>query len=124
MIKTRISDLYKMHINIGQCMNTKHFYNCDWSCKVIYFTANSRLLQYISFLISVEIIASLGNFGISIGFPGGFLCERFGARVTALVGLVVSVAGFLLLWSTTLMKEYYQEHAFLQYVYFFIAGNV
>lgn len=70
----------------------------------------------------VEVIASLGNFGISIGFPAGFICERFGPRVTSICGLIISVAGFLLLWSTTLMKPYYVKHVVLQYVYFFIAG--
>jgi len=68
--------------------------------------------------------ASMGNFGISLGFPAGFLCERFGARVTSIVATVVSTVGFILLWSTTESKEFYHGHAWLQYIYFFVAGEV
>ena len=74
-------------------------------------------------VLLVEVIASLGNFGISVGFPGGFIKERFGARVAAACGLILSVTGFLLLWSTCLMKDFYQDHVFLQYIYYFIAGK-
>lgn len=66
----------------------------------------------------------MGNFGISLGFPAGFLSERFGARVTAVVAAVVSTLGFLLLWSTTLSKDFYHDHAWLQYIYFFVAGTM
>ena len=75
------------------------------------------------FFFLVEVIASLGNFGISVGFPGGYIKERFGARVAAFCGLILSVTGFLLLWSTTLMKDFYREHVILQYIYYFIAGK-
>ena len=92
------------------------------SSATVLLSALGLKINFLSLTVSVEVIASLGNFGISIGFPGGLLCERFGARVTALCGFFISVAGFLLLWSTTLMKEYYEEHVILQYVYYFIAG--
>ncbi|XP_045162684.2 uncharacterized protein LOC123527366 [Mercenaria mercenaria] len=70
----------------------------------------------------IEMFASMGNFGIAMGFPAGFLSEKFGARITSLVATIVSVLGFLLLWSTTLSKDFYHEHAWLQYIYFFVAG--
>ena len=74
-------------------------------------------------LLPVEVIASLGNFGIDTAFIAGVLCEKVGARVTVLCGLLLSVAGSLLLWSTTLMTEFYQSHVFLQYIYFFMGGR-
>lgn len=70
----------------------------------------------------IEMFASMGNFGISMGFPAGILSERFGARVTSVVATIVSTLGFLLLWSTTLSKDFYHDHAWLQYIYFFVAG--
>ncbi|XP_060579682.1 uncharacterized protein LOC132736522 [Ruditapes philippinarum] len=66
--------------------------------------------------------ASMGNFGISLGFPAGLLTERFSVRWTSFVATIVSTSGFLLLWSTTLSKDFYHDHAWLQYIYFFIAG--
>ncbi|KAL3861911.1 hypothetical protein ACJMK2_007924 [Sinanodonta woodiana] len=70
----------------------------------------------------IEMFASLGNFGISVGFPAGFLFERFGPRWTSFVGLLVSTLGFMLLWSTTLMKEFYHDRSYLQYIYWFVGG--
>jgi hypothetical protein len=67
--------------------------------------------------------ASMGNFGISLGFPAGLLTERFSVRWTSFVATIVSTSGFLLLWSTTLSKDFYHDHAWLQYIYFFIAGK-
>ncbi|KAL4221281.1 hypothetical protein ACF0H5_019544 [Mactra antiquata] len=70
----------------------------------------------------VEMFASMGNFGISLGFPAGILSEKFGSRVTSFVALIISTLGFVLLWSTTISKEFYHGHAWLQYIYFFVAG--
>ncbi|XP_033764317.1 probable transporter MCH1 [Pecten maximus] len=70
----------------------------------------------------VETIASMSNFGISFGIPAGFMCERLGARWTSLSALLISCLGFMLLWSTTEMKDYYAHTAPLQYLYFFLAG--
>jgi hypothetical protein len=78
--------------------------------------------QLINF-ISVELFGSMSNFGISLGFPAGMLCERFGPRWTSLVGLIVSTSGYMLLWSTTLMRHFYSTKAALQAVYFFVAGK-
>lgn len=76
------------------------------------------------FSVAVEMFASMGNFGVSFGFPAGFLCERFGARVTSVVATIVSTLGFILLWSTTESKEFYHGHAWIQYIYFFLAGKL
>ena len=73
--------------------------------------------------ISVELFGSMSNFGISLGFPAGMLSEKFGPRWTSLVGLIVSTSGYMLLWSTTLMRHFYSTKAALQAVYFFVAGK-
>ncbi|OWF44832.1 probable transporter MCH1 [Mizuhopecten yessoensis] len=70
----------------------------------------------------VEIIASMSNFGISFGMPAGFMCERLGPRWTSFTALLLSCVGFLLLWSTTEMEDYYAHTTPLQYLYFFLAG--
>ncbi|XP_069114415.1 uncharacterized protein [Argopecten irradians] len=70
----------------------------------------------------VEVISSMGNFGICIGLPAGLLCERFGARWTSFTALVLAGAAMMLLWTTTFSLEFYSGCAPLQYVYFFLAG--
>ena len=75
-------------------------------------------------IITVEMFASMGNLGISLGgFPAGMMIERVGSRVTSLVSLTVSTLGFLLLWSTTLQVKFYKDHAWLQYIFFFVSGT-
>ena len=68
----------------------------------------------------------MGNFGISMGFPAGFLCERFGGRVTSVVALVLTSVAFFMSYSTTLDKIFYSQdsRAGLQDLYFFIGGEV
>jgi hypothetical protein len=51
------------------------------------------------------------------------MSERFGARWTSFTALLVSFLGFMLLWSTTLMKDYYHSKSYLQDIYFFISGR-
>ena len=65
----------------------------------------------------------MSNFGISLGFPAGMVCEKFGPRIASLCGLLIASAGFGLLWSTTLMKDFYSDKPALQDLYYFLAGN-
>ncbi|KAK3583809.1 hypothetical protein CHS0354_022855 [Potamilus streckersoni] len=67
-------------------------------------------------------ISSLSNFGICFGFPAGYMHERLGPRWTSFTALLISTVGMILIWSTTLMKDFYHDHAYLQYIYFFIVG--
>ncbi|WAR14985.1 MCH1-like protein [Mya arenaria] len=52
----------------------------------------------------------------------GFLAEKAGARVTSIAAMCVSTGGFMLLWSTRFSVDFYHSHAWLQYIFFFIAG--
>ena len=73
--------------------------------------------------ITVELFGSMSNFGISLGFPAGIVCEKFGPRIASLCGLIIASAGFTLLWSATLTEEFYSNKAGLQDIYYFISGN-
>ncbi|XP_063409263.1 uncharacterized protein LOC134692704 [Mytilus trossulus] len=70
----------------------------------------------------VELFGSMSNFGISLGFPAGIVCEKFGPRIASLCGLIIASAGFTLLWSATLTEEFYSNKAGLQDIYYFISG--
>ncbi|XP_076466799.1 uncharacterized protein LOC143298023 [Babylonia areolata] len=72
----------------------------------------------------MEIMAAMGNFGISLGFPAGFLCERLGGRVTSLAAMLLAGGAFFLAYSTTFSTAFYShDHmVLLQDLYFFLAG--
>lgn len=66
----------------------------------------------------------MGNFGISIGLPAGYMCERFGPKWTSLTALILASSATMLLWSTTLSEDFYSTRVALQYLYFFLAGKM
>ncbi|CAC5417972.1 unnamed protein product [Mytilus coruscus] len=70
----------------------------------------------------VDLMGSLSNFGVTFAFPAGILCERFGPRWTSFVAIVFSGTGAILLWSTTISKDFYEERPVLQYLYYFLTG--
>ena len=67
-------------------------------------------------------MGSMVNFGASFAIPAGLVCEHFGTRVASLATLILSTLGFMLLYSTTLMIDFYKTKAWLQYIYFFLSG--
>ncbi|ESO90478.1 hypothetical protein LOTGIDRAFT_164055 [Lottia gigantea] len=71
----------------------------------------------------VEMMAALGNFGISIGFPAGFMYEKVGARWTSFTALILTCLGFMMLYTTYNDVEFYKDHAYLQDIYFFLAAQ-
>lgn len=87
-----------------------------------YFNAIKKTFNYTQ--SQMEIMGAMGNFGISMGFPAGFLCERFGGRVTSVVGLVLAGTAFFLSFSSTFSKPFYgsASGAVLQDFYFFVGG--
>lgn len=64
----------------------------------------------------------MSNFGISLGFPAGMMCERLGARWTSLAALLIAALGYSLLYSTTFMQPFYHKNVWFQYIYFFVSG--
>nr|XP_022335436.1 probable transporter MCH1 [Crassostrea virginica] len=70
----------------------------------------------------VEFLSSMPNIGISFAFPAGIIIEKFGPRWSTLGGAVFSSLGYGLLYSTTFQQQFYHTRAWLQCVYFFVAG--
>ncbi|XP_022329349.2 uncharacterized protein LOC111128162 isoform X2 [Crassostrea virginica] len=70
----------------------------------------------------MEIQPSLLNLGLGVGFLPGMIYDKFGPTVTSLVGLVVSVGSYMLLWSTIRFIDFYKTAGGLMAVYFMICG--
>nr|KAG5708915.1 hypothetical protein BaRGS_009324 [Batillaria attramentaria] len=87
-----------------------------------YFNAVKKTFNYTQ--SEMEIISSMGNFGIAIGIPAGLTSERFGGRVTSFVALLLTAAAFFLAFSTTYSKKFYSTDggAALQDLFFFVSG--
>eukprot|EP00976_Prorocentrum_cordatum_P015808 316900-Prorocentrum_minimum.AAC.2 len=43
-------------------------------------------------------ISSIGNLGAYIGIFAGLSCDKFGPSLTAIIGSVIALVGYLLLW--------------------------
>ncbi|CAH1801113.1 unnamed protein product [Owenia fusiformis] len=71
----------------------------------------------------VNTISILTNMGISFGFPAGILHDKYGPRWTSFVGLVVTFAAYILIWSTSKSVEFYSNNAWLMKLYFFFIGQ-
>lgn len=71
----------------------------------------------------MEIQPSLLNLGLGVGFLPGMIYDKFGPTVTSLVGLVVSVGSYMLLWSTIRFIDFYKTAGGLMAVYFMICGK-
>ncbi|KAH3704436.1 uncharacterized protein LOC127860954 [Dreissena polymorpha] len=70
----------------------------------------------------VELMSSMLNMGLGIGFLPGMFFDRFGPQLTSFVGLLVSVSAYMLIWSTTRYVHFYSSNAWLMAIYFFICG--
>lgn len=70
----------------------------------------------------VELMSSMLNIGMGIGFLPGMFYDRFGPQWSSAVGLVVSVAGYLLIWSATRLAHFYHHNVWLMAIYFFLCG--
>ncbi|KAK3605951.1 hypothetical protein CHS0354_019628 [Potamilus streckersoni] len=72
----------------------------------------------------VEVMSSMLNIGLGIGFLPGMLYDRFGPQWTSGAGLLVSVSAYILLWSTSTTKcvAFYRSNSWLMAIYFFFCG--
>ena len=80
-----------------------------------------RMLLICSF-ISVELLSSMLNVGLGVGFLPGMFYDRFGPTLTSGAGLIVSVPILILIWSTTRHVNFYSNHAWLMSIYFLLMG--
>ena len=74
-------------------------------------------------MFAVETIASLSNFGVNLGLPASLLQDKIGAKGILVLGIVIVVLFFLLLWSTQYNMNVYIEHSWVLYIYFFMTGE-
>ena len=65
----------------------------------------------------------MGNIGTAIGFPAGYMIEKLGHRWTSVTALLLTSLGGFLLYSTTLMKTFYESKAYLQDIFFLVFGK-
>ncbi|KAH3700824.1 hypothetical protein DPMN_075804 [Dreissena polymorpha] len=70
----------------------------------------------------VELLSSMLNVGLGVGFIPGMFYDRFGPALTSGVGIVLSVPIYLLIWSTVKFTEFYSSRAWLMSLYFLMAG--
>ncbi|KAL5011011.1 hypothetical protein ScPMuIL_013316 [Solemya velum] len=70
----------------------------------------------------VEMQSSLLNLGLGVGFIPGMFYDRFGPTWTSVVGLVISLTGYMLLWSTTKLQAFYRPRSWLMGILFFLTG--
>lgn len=75
-------------------------------------------------LSSVEMQSSLLNLGLGVGFIPGMFYDRFGPTWTSVVGLVISLTGYMLLWSTTKLQAFYRPRSWLMGILFFLTGTI
>ncbi|OWF36089.1 uncharacterized protein LOC110442132 [Mizuhopecten yessoensis] len=70
----------------------------------------------------VQLQSSFLNIGLGIGFLPGMFYDRFGPQWCSGAGLVLSLAAYLLLWSTTRSIAFYSSRSWLMAIYFFLCG--
>ena len=91
--------------------------------KIYYAKLVFNFCFHLCIFYEVELFGSMSNFGISLGFPAGLICERFGSRIASLCGMVIATSGFVLLWTTAFSIEFYTARPALQDLYYFVAGT-
>ncbi|XP_060069139.1 uncharacterized protein LOC132549242 [Ylistrum balloti] len=70
----------------------------------------------------VQLQSSLLSVGLGVGFLPGMFYDRFGPQWCSGLGLVLSLAAYLLLWSTTRNISLYSSNSWLMAIYFFLCG--
>ncbi|XP_064648839.1 uncharacterized protein LOC135501045 [Lineus longissimus] len=71
--------------------------------------------------LEVGVMSGTANFGAVSIFLPGISVEKLGVRPTAVFTILLSLSGYLLLWSATKMVAFYKFHSWLQDIYFFLA---
>ena len=61
--------------------------------------------------------------GFIVGIPVGPLIQWKGPRCAAALALPLATLSYLLVWSATLMPEFYYDKYYLLVIYFLLAGK-
>lgn len=70
----------------------------------------------------VELMSSMLNLGLGVGFLPGMFYDKFGPQWASTVGLLISVTAYILIWSTSQTVLFYSQNSWLMSIYFFICG--
>ncbi|KAK3106612.1 hypothetical protein FSP39_023549, partial [Pinctada imbricata] len=70
----------------------------------------------------VELQSSLINIGLGFGIFPGLFYDRFGPTMASMLGVLVSMTAYTLLWSTSKNQIFYSQSSLLMAMYFFLAG--
>ena len=81
------------------------------------------LLQLFYVFLSVELLSSMLNVGLGVGFLPGMFYDRFGPTLASGAGLIVCVPIFILIWSSTRSVDFYSNNPWLMAIYFLIVGK-
>ncbi|XP_013402502.1 probable transporter mch1 [Lingula anatina] len=69
-----------------------------------------------------EDIASLGYVGVQLGLLPGWTYEKIGIRWNLVIGLVLGTGGYLFIFSSTYLADFYGKNHWLLAMYFFFVG--
>lgn len=70
----------------------------------------------------VEAFASMLNAGIGLGFIPNLIGSKLKSAWVLVIGMVLSISGLLLLWSSTKLVSFYEGKSWLMAIYFIICG--
>ena len=73
------------------------------------------------FVVSLAI--GFTHLGLITVIPSGFICYRFGERLTTGLAVVVGMGAYLLIWGASYHKEFHREHIYVLWFYYFLAGK-
>ena len=62
------------------------------------------------------------HLGLITVIPSGFICYRYGERLTTGLALALGMSAYLLIWGATYYKEFHREHIYALWFYYFLAG--
>ena len=97
---------------------------CVFYCRVhLWPYLHRRKICSCVFYFAVDLMQACNGFGVLFTFPAGLLVKKFGVRMVALLGAVLSSAGYSCIWLATIYTEVHSSYYVLLDVYFVIAGN-
>lgn len=89
---------------------------------LIFSLVSYNLFKQLSFIV-VEVFSSMLNIGLGFGFLPGMFYDRFGPQWTSVLGLLVSVPAYVLIWSSSRNVKFYAQNSWLMAIFFFLCGN-
>ena len=108
---------------VRRCSGNDDYVASDYSSYQHDFSCFYRDAPATVFL-SVELLSSMLNVGLGVGFLPGMFYDRFGPTLASGAGLIVCVPIFILIWSSTRSVDFYSNNSWLMAIYFLIVGKL